>query len=57
MSFMQKLHQEMQTFAAFSSDFLETNCSESWMLLNETITSPFLPLLLLEVYFRISCEL
>lgn len=58
MPFMQKLQREIQPFAEFAPDSLEINCSKSWILLNETITSSFLPLVLLQAYFkRTSCGL
>lgn len=57
MSFMQKLHQEIQPFAESAPDYLEISCSKIWTLLNETITSSFLPLVLLQVCFKRTCGL
>jgi len=52
MSFMQKLKQEIKPFAEFAPDSLEINCSKSWILLNEIITSSFLLLVLSQEYFK-----
>lgn len=58
MSFMQKLHQEIQPFSELAPDSLEIKCSKNWISLNETITSSFLLLMLLQAYFKgISCGL
>lgn len=51
MSFMKKLQQEIQSFAEFAPDSLEINCGRSWILLNETITSAYLLLVLQETFW------